>query len=94
MADEELVADMIYNFVLPEVGKHNVRKKIRDQQQSYMRNAFISIYEKILELPPDEPSQVTNQEVHVKNEDMQTICMIEDTVKIDDLLYRVSFHIK
>lgn len=64
MADEELVADMIYNFVLPEVEKHNTRRKIRDQQQSYMQNAYISIYEKILDLPPVEPSQVTDQEVY------------------------------
>ncbi|KYM76353.1 AMY-1-associating protein expressed in testis 1 [Atta colombica] len=63
LADEELIADMIYNFVLPEVEKHNMRKKIRDQQQSYMRNAYISLYEKILELPSIEPLQVVNQEV-------------------------------
>ncbi|XP_029668588.1 cilia- and flagella-associated protein 91-like, partial [Formica exsecta] len=39
LAEEELVMDMIYNFVLPEVEKHNVRGKIRDRQQNYMRNA-------------------------------------------------------
>ncbi|XP_018355395.1 PREDICTED: protein MAATS1-like [Trachymyrmex septentrionalis] len=71
LADEELVADMIYNFVLPEVEKHNMRKKIRNQHQSYTRNAYISLYEKILELPPIEPSQVVNQEVPVQNENKQ-----------------------
>lgn len=91
MADEELVADMIYNFVLPEVEKHNMREKIRDQQQSYMRNACISIYEKILNLPPDEPLHVTDQEVYVRNEDIQTIHVAEDTVKIDDFLYHVFY---
>lgn len=84
LADEELVTDMIYNFVLPEVEKHNMRKKIRDQQQSYMRNAYISLYEKILELPI-EPSQVVDQEVPVQDENVQT-CMTENMVKIDDLL--------
>ncbi|XP_018311695.1 protein MAATS1 [Mycetomoellerius zeteki] len=76
LADEELVTDMIYNFVLPEVEKHNMRKKIRDQQQSYMRNAYISLYEKILELPI-EPSQVVDQEVPVQDENVQT-CMTEN----------------
>jgi len=85
LADEELVADMIYNFVLPEVEKHNMRKKIRDQQQNYMWNAFISIYEKILELPLVESSQDTNQKVYAKNEDIQVTYVAEDTVKIDDL---------
>lgn len=79
LADEELVADMIYNFVLPEVEKHNVRKKIRGQQQDYMRNACIAIYEKISELPSDESSQVTNQEIYIKNEDTEEICEAEDT---------------
>jgi len=82
LADEELVADMIYNFVLPEVEKHNMRKKIRDQQQNYMWNAFISIYEKISELPLVDSSQDTNQ-VYAKNENIQVTCMAEDTVKID-----------
>jgi len=86
LTDEELIADMIYNFVLPEVEKHNMRKKIRDQQQNYMWNAFISIYEKILELPLVESSQDTNQKVYAKNEDIQVTCVAEDTVKIDDLL--------
>ncbi|XP_018392737.1 PREDICTED: protein MAATS1-like [Cyphomyrmex costatus] len=78
LADEELVADMIYNFVLPEVEKHNMRKKIRDQQQSYMKNAYVSLYEKILELPSTEPSQVVDQKVTIKNENVQTSYMTED----------------
>ncbi|KAG5322446.1 CFA91 protein, partial [Pseudoatta argentina] len=82
LADEELVADMIYNFVLPEVEKHNMRKKIRDQQQSYTRNAYISLYEKILELPPIEPLQVVNQEIPIQN--VQTICITEEMIKIND----------
>lgn len=69
------MADMIYNFVLPEVNKHNMREKIREQQQSYMQNAYMLLYEKILELPPDEPSEVTDEAIHVA----------EDTVKINNL---------
>ncbi|XP_011867141.1 PREDICTED: protein MAATS1-like [Vollenhovia emeryi] len=79
LADEELVADMIYNFVLPEVEKHNMREKIRDQQQSYMRDAYMLIYEKILDLPLDEQSQVTDQETCVKNEATQASHVVEDT---------------
>lgn len=79
---------MIYNFVLPEVEKHNMRNKIRNQQQNYMQNAFISIYEKILDLP-SEPSQVTVepsqvQKIYEKSDNVQTIYVTENTVKIDD----------
>ncbi|XP_028046230.1 cilia- and flagella-associated protein 91 isoform X2 [Monomorium pharaonis] len=80
LSDEELVADMIYNFVLPEVEEHNIRKKIRDQQQNYMQNAFLAIYEKILDLPSEssiESSQVTN--IYEKNDDIQMIYMTKDT---------------
>lgn len=59
--------DMIYNFVLPEVEKHNVRGKIRDRQQNYMRNAYISICEKISNLPSIKPLKVINQKVGIKN---------------------------
>ncbi|KAL6430620.1 hypothetical protein ACFW04_006901 [Cataglyphis niger] len=68
LAEEKLVIDMIYNFVLPEVEKHNIRGKIRDQQQNYMRNAYISIYEKISTLPSIKPLKVINQ-----NEEEQDI---------------------
>jgi len=73
---------MIYNFVLPEVEKYNMRKKIRNQQQSYTRNAYISLYEKILELPPIEPLQIVNQEVPVQNENVQIIYVTEQIIKM------------
>lgn len=69
---------MIYNFILPEVEKHNMRRQIHNEQ-SCIQN------EKILELPSSEPLLVVDQE-SVKNEDVQaTVCMA-DTVKIDHLL--------
>lgn len=58
---------MIYNFVLPEVEKHNIRGKIRDQQQNYMRNAYISICEKMSTLPSIKPLKVINQNVGIKS---------------------------
>lgn len=73
---------MVYNFVLPGVEKHNMREKIRNQQQSYMQNTYISIYDQILDLP-DEPLQVTDQD-NIKDENIQAIRVTEDTVKIDD----------
>lgn len=76
---------MIHNFVLPEVEKRNIRRKIRDQQQSYMRDAHISIYEQILDLSSVEPSQVTVQEVCIKHEDMQAVS-VNNVVRIDDSL--------
>ncbi|XP_032688884.1 cilia- and flagella-associated protein 91-like isoform X1 [Odontomachus brunneus] len=73
LVEEELVTDMIYNFVLPEVKKYDMRKKVHDQQQSYMQSAHEAIYEKILELPSIESSEITNQETDIKYEDMQVI---------------------
>lgn len=43
--EEEMVADMIYNFVLPEVGKFNARQQIKKKQQSYLQSAHAILYE-------------------------------------------------
>ncbi|XP_070158006.1 cilia- and flagella-associated protein 91-like [Polyergus mexicanus] len=67
LAEKELIMDMIYNFVLPEVEKDNVRGKIRDQQQNYMQNAYISIFEKISNLSSIKPLKIINQKVSIKN---------------------------
>lgn len=58
-----------------------MRKKIRNHQQSYMQSAYATVYEKILDLPSIEPTQTTAQEICIKNEDMQTIC-VADTANI------------
>ncbi|EZA56529.1 AMY-1-associating protein expressed in testis [Ooceraea biroi] len=91
-AEQELVADIIHNFVLPEVEKHDTRRKIRDREQSYTRNAHASIYEQILDLPSVESSQVTVQEVCIRNEDMQAIS-VNDTVRRIDNYYLLTSQI-
>lgn len=48
-AEEEIIADMIYNFILPEVGKFNARKHIKEKQQSYLRSAHETLYERSLD---------------------------------------------
>ncbi|KAK2584549.1 hypothetical protein KPH14_006918 [Odynerus spinipes] len=45
LAEEEMVADMIYNFVLPEVGKFNARKQIKEKQKIYLQSAHETLYE-------------------------------------------------
>ncbi|KAG7201665.1 hypothetical protein KM043_004395 [Ampulex compressa] len=62
LEQEEMIADMIYNFVLPEVDKQAVRKKIREKQQDYLRNAHAVIYEKIFDLPPVEQLSIGETE--------------------------------
>ncbi|XP_046612988.1 cilia- and flagella-associated protein 91-like isoform X1 [Neodiprion virginianus] len=54
LAEQEMVSDMIYNFVLPDVDKQIVRKRMLERQASYLKNAHAAIYNKILELPPIE----------------------------------------
>ncbi|XP_026667377.1 cilia- and flagella-associated protein 91-like [Ceratina calcarata] len=54
LAEEEMVASMVYNFVLPEVQKNAVRKSIRDKQQAYLQNAHATIYKQLLNLPSAE----------------------------------------
>ncbi|XP_076635828.1 cilia- and flagella-associated protein 91 isoform X2 [Colletes latitarsis] len=61
IAEEELVTNMIYNFVLPEVEKSTIRKVIKEKQQSYLRNAHAVIYDQILDLPPIENISLSNE---------------------------------
>ena len=46
-----MVSDMVYNFVLPEVEKEIMRKKLRDKQRRYLSAAHEAIYDRILDLP-------------------------------------------
>lgn len=39
-----MIADMVHNFLLPEVNKQMMRQKIRDRQQGYLREAHSMIY--------------------------------------------------
>ncbi|XP_076391395.1 cilia- and flagella-associated protein 91 [Megachile rotundata] len=54
LAEEEMIANMIYNFILPEVEKNTIRKNIRQKQQAYLQNAHAAIYKQILDLLPIE----------------------------------------
>ncbi|XP_076668408.1 cilia- and flagella-associated protein 91 isoform X2 [Andrena cerasifolii] len=60
LAEEELVANMVYNFVLPEVEKNTVRKNIRERQQNYLRDAHAVIYEQIVNLPSVEAKNLSD----------------------------------
>lgn len=93
VAQEELVADMIYNFVLPEVEKRNMRKKIKEQEQDLMRNAYISTYEKILDLPVVESSQVIDEETCIKTDEMQSLS-VHYMVNIIYSHRTMLFHVK
>lgn len=80
-----MVADIIYNFILPEVEKHNARRKVCDNQQN-MQN------EKILDSSFSE-ALLMDEEVYLQNDEceyalydgVQTVYEA-DTVKIDYLL--------
>ncbi|XP_012277666.1 cilia- and flagella-associated protein 91 isoform X2 [Orussus abietinus] len=55
LAEQEMVADMVYNFVLPEVEKQIIRENMKQRQQSYLQNAHAAIYNEILNLDHEEP---------------------------------------
>nr|CAD7453770.1 unnamed protein product [Timema tahoe] len=57
LEQEEMVADMIHNYVLPEVQKRLVRDKMERRQKKYLSEAHDTIYQKMEELdesPPEE----------------------------------------
>lgn len=55
-----MVADVIYNFVLPEVEKQNFKRKMRQKSQDYLKIAHEVIYDKIFDLPSVSPSIVSH----------------------------------
>ena len=69
LAEEEMVANMIYNFLLPEVEKDTIRKNIREKQQAYLQNAHATIYNEILNLSP-----VENTSSSTKSQNLLTPC--------------------
>ncbi|XP_066592052.1 cilia- and flagella-associated protein 91 [Prorops nasuta] len=48
--NEEMIADMIYNFVLTETEKFNLRKHIKEKQQYYLYQIRTVIYDELLNL--------------------------------------------
>lgn len=62
-----MVANMIYNFVLPEVERTAVRKNIREKQQVYLQNAHAVIYEEIFNLPLVEDKSLLDKESEEKH---------------------------
>ncbi|GLV42597.1 uncharacterized protein CBL_03336 [Carabus blaptoides fortunei] len=67
---EELIADMIYNFVIPEVEKQRVREKIKQRQHIYLRTVHNTIFNKIETLPKlsDDISESELEESYEVNE--------------------------
>lgn len=61
---EELVADLVHNFLLPEVEKEMVREKIKARQKKYLIAAHDEIYNKMESLPkpPPRPKLGTNRQ--------------------------------
>ncbi|XP_043477871.1 cilia- and flagella-associated protein 91-like [Leptopilina heterotoma] len=55
--EEEMVSDMVHNFILPEVEREIMKKKIRVKQQEYLNNAHSSIYDELLNLSLSEESE-------------------------------------
>ncbi|KOC68314.1 AMY-1-associating protein expressed in testis 1 [Habropoda laboriosa] len=70
LIEEEMVANMIYNFVLPEVEKNTIRKNIREKQQAYLQNAHAAIYKEILNLSPTENTRLLDKKYEEKQEEI------------------------
>ncbi|XP_076379821.1 cilia- and flagella-associated protein 91 isoform X2 [Megalopta genalis] len=85
IAEEELVANMIYNFVLPEVERNTVRKNIRLQQQSYLQQAHASIYDEIVRLQPIDITHIPNDVTDtVHNEVSKKLCVKPSLIDLTD----------
>lgn len=48
---EEIIADLVHNYVLPEVQKQYVRETIKKRQRQYLKTVHNAIYKKIEHLP-------------------------------------------
>lgn len=48
-----MIADMVKNFLLPEVDKQMLKKKILQRQQRYLREAHSAIYNEMEKLSPE-----------------------------------------
>lgn len=42
---QEIIADMVHHFIIPEVQKTTDREKLKEKQKSYLKNAHKLIYE-------------------------------------------------
>lgn len=64
---EELVADLVHNFLLPEVEKEIVREKVKLKQKKYLIAAHDEIYNKMetLPKPPPRPTPGMNRRKYI-----------------------------
>nr|XP_031839424.1 cilia- and flagella-associated protein 91-like [Nomia melanderi] len=86
IAEEELVANMIYNFVLPEVEKSTVQKNIRIKQQSYLQQAHATIYDEIVHLPPIKSTDSFNDKLDTVNHKMsKEMCTKSDSIEVSNV---------
>lgn len=50
-----MVADLVHNFLLPEIEKHEARRRLQLRQKKYIKAAYEVIYNQIDELPKPPP---------------------------------------
>ncbi|KAK4873312.1 hypothetical protein RN001_015341 [Aquatica leii] len=60
---EELVANLVHNFLLPEVEKQMLRDRIKQKQQIYLKTVHDSIYDYCETLPKAEPKHYLQRAV-------------------------------
>ncbi|XP_018568756.1 cilia- and flagella-associated protein 91-like [Anoplophora glabripennis] len=57
---DEIIADMVHHFVVPEVQKNLIRNRIRQQQRENLKTIHNTIYSKFEDLPKIEYSKPTS----------------------------------
>lgn len=50
-----MVADLVHNFLLPEIEKHEARKRLQIKQRKYLKAAYEVIYNQMQTLPKPPP---------------------------------------
>lgn len=59
--EEDTIADLIHHFVLPEVQKQVVRKKLQEKQRNKLKTVHDAIYSQIKNLSAHETSGTSKQ---------------------------------
>ncbi|KAF5272323.1 hypothetical protein FQA39_LY07924 [Lamprigera yunnana] len=78
--NEELVANLVHNFLLPEVEKQIVREKIKKKQQNYLKIAMDVIYDTCPMLPKTGPKLSHMEKSKIRSKKLKRAVHTDTTV--------------
>ncbi|KAF5297367.1 hypothetical protein FQR65_LT01297 [Abscondita terminalis] len=74
---QELVSDMVHNFLLPEVEKQMLREKIKKKQKVILKTVHDTIYDNYEQLPKAEPKPTRRERAEMQRKDQleRAVCV-------------------